>query len=306
MGGEKMNKLRRTLLFIPGNDPGKLQSAGMYQADCLVFDLEDAVSINEKDAARILVRNAIKSIEYSSEIGVRINGLDTPYGHDDLEAVLSAQPGFIRLPKADHVQHIKELDQIISAGEEKYGFPRGEIKIMLSIESAKGILNAYHLAVASPRIVAIGLGAEDLVADLKGTRTREGKELWFAKSQVLYAARAAGVQAIDNVFSDVMDEEGFREDTHWGKTLGFDGKAVIHPNHVPIVHEIYTPSEKEIKHAKTVLAAYEEALQRKSGVIAIDGKMIDSPIVARAQRVMQYAAALGMMKGEENYEKCCG
>lgn len=285
-----MSKPRRTILFIPGNDPGKLQSAGMYRADCLVFDLEDAVSVNEKDAARILVRNAIMNIEYPSEIGVRINGLDTPYGYMDLETVLSAQPGFIRLPKAEKVEDIKELDQIISNGEKKYGFQTGKIKIMLSIETAKGILNAYNLASASSRIIGIGMGAEDLVADLKGTRTREGKELSFAKSQILYAARAAGVQAIDNVFSDIKDEEGFREDAKWGKVLGYDGKSVIHPNHVPIVHEIYTPSEKEINYAKDILAAYQEALQKKSGVIALNGRMIDRPIVTRAERVIQYAA----------------
>ncbi|MEL7567578.1 MAG: aldolase/citrate lyase family protein [Dehalobacterium sp.] len=293
-----MSKLRRSILFIPGNDPGKLQSAGIYRADCVVFDLEDAVSVNEKDAARILVRNAIMNIEYPSEIGVRINGLDTPYGYIDLEVVLPAHPNFVRLPKSEKVEDIKELDQIITESEKKYGFQKGAIKIMLTIETAKGILNAYNLASASPRIIAIGMGAEDLIADLKGTRTREGNELLFPKSQILYAARAAGVQAIDNVFSDINDEKGFREDTGWGKVLGYDGKSVIHPNHVSIVHEIFTPSEKEINHAKDVLAAYQEAVQKKSGVIALNGKMIDVPIVTRAQRVIQYAVALGLIREE--------
>ncbi len=301
-----MSKLRRTILFIPGNDPGKLQSAGIYRSDCLVFDLEDAVSVNEKDAARILVRHAIMDIEYPSEIGVRINGLDTPYGHADLETVLPAKPEFIRLPKAEKVEDIHELDQIIGDAEAQYGFQTGAIKIMLTIETAKGILNAYHLATASPRIVGIGMGAEDLVADLKGIRTRDGQELLFAKSQLLYAARAAGIQAIDNVFSDIHDEEGFRNDTRLGRILGYDGKSVIHPNHIPIVHEIYTPSEKEIEHAQNVIAAYQEALQKKSGVIAFNGKMIDGPIVTRAQRIIQYAVALGMIREEQSYEKCSG
>ncbi|ATW24985.1 HpcH/HpaI aldolase/citrate lyase family protein [Candidatus Formimonas warabiya] len=301
-----MSKLRRTMLFIPGNDPGKLQSAGIYRSDCLVFDLEDSVSVNEKDAARILVRNAIMYIEYPSEIGVRINGLDTSYGRDDLATILPAKPAFIRLPKAEKVDDIQELDRIISAAERKYQFQSGTIKIVLTIETAKGILSAYHLAVASPRVIGIGMGAEDLVADLKGSRTREGNELLFAKSQILYAARAAGVQAIDNVFSDVNDEEGFREDTNWGRILGYDGKSVIHPNHIPIVHEIYAPSEKEIDLAKNVLAAYQEAVQNKSGVIALNGKMIDGPVVTRAERVMQYARALGMIREEYSYEKCCG
>jgi len=210
------------------------------------------------------------------------------------------------LPKAENVEDIHELDQIISDAEAEYGFQRGTIKIMLSIETAKGILNAYNLAVASPRIIGIGMGAEDLVADLKGIRTRDGKELLFAKCQILYAARAAGVQAIDNVFSDIKDEEGFRNDTKLGRVLGYDGKSVIHPNHVPIVHEIYTPSEKEIEHAKNVLAAYNEALTEKSGVIALNGKMIDGPIVTRAERVIKYAVALGMIREEQSYEKCCG
>ncbi|ATW24980.1 HpcH/HpaI aldolase/citrate lyase family protein [Candidatus Formimonas warabiya] len=299
-----MSTLRRTMLFIPGNDPGKLQSAGIYRPDCLVFDLEDAVAVNEKDAARILVRNAILHIPYPSEIGVRINGLDTPYGQDDLAAVLPAQPGFIRLPKSEQVEDIQALDQIIGAAEKKYGFESGAIKIMLTIETAKGILQAYHLAAASPRIIAIGMGAEDLMADLKGSRTRDGQELWFAKSQVLYAARAAGVQAIDQVFADTRDEEGFRKDTQFGKMLGYDGKSVIHPNQVPMVHEIYTPSEEEIHQARKVLAAYQQALEKKSGVVALNGKMIDRPVVARAERVMQYAAALGVIREEQSDEEC--
>lgn len=299
-----MSKIRRTIMFVPGNNPKKLQSAGIYRADSLVFDLEDSVAVTEKDAARILVRNAIRDIEYPCEVGVRINALSTPYGYDDLQAVLPAHPAYIRLPKAEVPADVQELDAIITTAETENNFAPGSIKIMLSIESAKGILNALSLASASPRVVAIGMGAEDLMADLKGTRSNEGKELAFAKGMLLFSARAAGVQAIDNVFADVKDEAAFIAEVTAAKAMGYDGKSVIHPAQVPLVHKIYAPTTKEIDNALRVVAAYQQALANKSGVIAIDGKMIDGPIVTRAERVLQYAKAVGLTKEAAASEEC--
>lgn len=289
----QQEKLRRAMMFMPGNNPAVLQTAGLYGADTVIFDLEDAVAISEKDAARHLVHNAIKQLEFPCEVAVRINHIQTPCGLDDLKVVLAAKPDLIRLPKAETAEDIKIIDEIITKAEQDHGFPAGSIQMMAAIETAKGLMKAYEIATASPRMVALAIGGEDFVADLKTTRTKDGKELFAARSHLLLAARAAGVQAIDSVFSDINDEETFIAETRMIKELGFDGKSVINPRQIRLVQQIFTPSEKEILHAERVLAAYREALERNSGVIALDGKMIDTPIVVRAERVLAYAAAVG-------------
>lgn len=293
-----MDKLRRTMMFVPGNNPGMLQNAGIYGADTVIFDLEDAVSITEKDAARRLVVNALKTIKYPCETAVRINHISTPFGYDDLEAILAERPGIVRLPKAEFAAEMEEIDQIITAAEKKYSFPAGSIKMMAAIETAVGIMNAAKIAAASPRMTAIAIGGEDFVADLRTRRTKDGKELYAARSQIVIAARAAGIQAIDTVFADVNDEETFIAETTMIKELGFDGKSVINPRQVKVVHKIFTPGQGEIDHALRVVAAYQEALERKSGVISLNGKMIDGPIVARAERTLAYAKAVGAYREE--------
>lgn len=285
-------KLRRAMMFMPGNNPAMLQNAGIYGADTVIFDVEDAVAVSEKDAARQLVHNAIKRLQYPCEVAVRINHIQTPFGLDDLKVILPAKPDLIRLPKAETGQDIKIIDEIIGEAEVKYGFVAGSIGMMAAIETAKGLMHAYEIATASPRMVALAIGGEDFVADLKTSRSREGWELFVARSQLLLAARAAGIQAIDSVFANANDDEGFLAETRLIKELGFDGKSVINPRQVRMAQEVFTPSEKEIKNAERVLAAYKEALERKSGVVALDGKMIDTPIVTRAERVLAYAAAV--------------
>ena len=285
-------KLRRAMMFMPGNNPAMLQNAGIYGADTVIFDVEDAVAVSEKDAARQLVHNAIKRLQYPCEVAVRINHIQTPFGLDDLKVILPAKPDLIRLPKAETGQDIKIIDEIIGEAEVKYGFAAGSIGMMAAIETAKGLMHAYEIATASPRMVALAIGGEDFVADLKTSRSREGWELFVARSQLLLAARAAGIQAIDSVFANANDDEGFLAETRLIKELGFDGKSVINPRQVRMAQEVFTPSEKEIKNAERVLTAYKEALERKSGVVALDGKMIDTPIVTRAERVLAYAAAV--------------
>lgn len=293
-----MPNMRRTMMFVPGNNPGMLQNAGLYGADTVIFDLEDAVAVTEKDAARSLVANALKSIKYPCETAVRINHINTPFGYADLEAILAVRPDIIRLPKAEFPAEMKEIDKIIISAERKHGYPIGSIKMMAAIETAMGLLNAPAIASVSPRMTALAIGGEDFVADLKTTRTKDGKEMFAARSQIVIAARAAGIQAIDSVFSDVNDEAAFVTETTLAKELGFDGKSVINPRQVNIVHKIFTPSSSEIDYARRVLSAYQEALARKSGVIALNGKMIDGPIVARAERVLAYAAAVGIYQEE--------
>lgn len=287
-----MARMRRSMMFVPGNNPGMLQNAGIYGADSIIFCLEDAVSITEKDAARHVVAEALQSISYPCETCIRINHLSTPFGYDDLAVVLPAKPDLIRLPKAESVDDIKELDEIITKAEQDNGFVPGSIAIGAAIETAKGLRWAYDIAAASPRMEFLAIGGEDFIADLRTSRSKEGRELFVPRSELLLAARAAGIQAIDSVFSDVNDETGFVEEANTIKGMGFDGKSVINPRQVRLVHQVFQPTAKEIDNAKRILAAYEEALAKKSGVIALDGKMIDGPIVVRAQRILDYAAAV--------------
>ncbi|MDK2918860.1 MAG: citrate lyase subunit beta / citryl-CoA lyase [Candidatus Petromonas sp.] len=298
-----MRKLRRTMMYIPGNNPGMIREGHIYGSDSLMFDLEDSVSLKEKDAARFLVYNALKTIDYEgTETVVRVNGLDTPFGRDDFEAIVRAKPDIIRLPKTEKPEDIIEADKLISEIETKVGMEVGTVKLMAAIESALGIINAYDIAKASPRLIAIAIGAEDFVTDMKTTRSKDGVELMMARSQVLLAARAAGIYALDTVFSDINDEEGFINEVKHIKQLGFDGKSVIHPKQIEPVHRIYTPSNKEIEKSIRVLNAIEEAERNGSGVIALDGKMIDGPIVERARRVIELAIATGIYNGGEKID----
>lgn len=293
-----MYKLRRTMMYIPGNNPGMIKDGHIYGADSIMFDLEDSVSINEKDAARFLVYNALKTIDYEGvETVVRINGLDT-CGLEDLEAIVRAQPDVIRLPKTESAQDIIDVENEIARIEKEAGIPVGKTKMMAAVEGALGVLNAREIATASKRLMGIAIGAEDYVTDLKTTRSPEGIELLFGRSQIILAARAAGIYAFDTVYSDVNNEEGFENEVRLIKQLGFDGKSVINPRQIGPVHEIYTPSEKEINKSIRVIKAAEEAKKRGSGVVSLDGKMVDKPIIERAQRALMLAEAAGVYVNE--------
>lgn len=287
-------------MYVPGNNPGMIKDAHIYGSDSIMFDLEDSVSLKEKDAARFLVYNALKTMDYEGvETVVRVNGLDTPYGRDDFEAMVKAKPDIIRLPKTEKPEDIWEADKLITELEEKAGLEEGTIKLMAAIENPLGIINAYQIATASKRLIAIAIGAEDFVTNMKTTRSLEGVELLTARSQVLLAARAAGIYALDTVFSDVNNEEGFANEVKHIKQLGFDGKSVINPKQIEPVHNVYTPTQKEIDKSIRVIKAIEEAEKRGSGVVSLDGKMIDGPIVERARRVIDLAIATGAYKGDE-------
>lgn len=295
-----MDRLRRTMMFIPGNNPSMITDGHIYGSDSIMFDLEDAVSLNEKDSARFLVYNALKTIDYgTTETVVRVNGLDTPYGRDDIEAMVRARVDVIRLPKTDTPEDIIEVDNLITEVEEKIGLEVGTTKMMAAIESPLGVINAYKIATASKRLIGVALGAEDYVTNLKTTRSPEGIELLAARSQILLATRAAGIYALDTVYSDVNNDEGFINEVKLIKQLGFDGKSVIHPKQIALVHREYEPTEKEINHAIRVLHGIKEAEERGSGVIAVDGQMVDGPIVDRAYRVLELAKATGVYKGDD-------
>lgn len=295
-----MTKLRRSMLFVPGNNPGMIKDAHIYGSDCIMFDLEDSVSINEKDTARFLVYNALTKLDYGKkELVVRINDLNSKLGIDDLEAIVRAQPHVIRLPKTETAQDVIDCEREIERIEREAGIPVGKTKMMAAIESARGVLEAYNIATSSKRLIGIALGAEDYVSSLKTSRTPEGTELFFARSMIVNAARAAGIMALDTVFSDVNNEEGFRKEVALIKTLGFDGKSVINPRQIPPLHEIYTPTEKELEKAYAIIEAIKEAEGRGSGVIALNGKMIDKPVVERARLMIERYEAMHVVFEEE-------
>lgn len=295
-----MVKLRRTMMYVTGNNPANIMEAHLYGSDSIMFDLEDSVSLKEKDSARFLVYNALKTMDYGNvETVVRINGLDTQFGRDDLEAMVRAQPDIIRLPKTETKQDIIDVDNMISEIEKQVGLEVGSTKIMAAVESPLGVMNAYEIATASKRLVAIAIGAEDFVTNMKTIRSPEGIELLAARSNLLMAARAAGIYALDTVYTNIKDDEGFMDEVKLIKQLGFDGKSVIHPRQIGMVHKIYTPTEKEIRNAVRIVGAIKEAESKGSGVIALDGKMIDGPVVDRAYRVLELAKASGVYKEEE-------
>lgn len=294
-----MERLRRTMMFVPGANAAMLRDAPLYGADSIMFDLEDAVSLKEKDSARVLVHFALKTFDFSQvETVVRINSLDTD-GAADVEAMVLAGAGVIRLPKTETAQDIVDVDEVITNVEAANGIPVGTTKMMAAIESAEGVLNAREIAKASTRLIGIALGAEDYVTNMKTKRYPDGQELFFARSMILHAARAAGIAAIDTVYSDVDNAEGFKNEVSLIKQLGFDGKSVINPRQIPLVNAIYTPTEAELQNAKEVIWGIREAEAKGSGVISVNGKMVDKPIVERAERVIAIAKAAKLITEEE-------
>lgn len=294
-----MERLRRTMMFVPGNNPGMMADAHIYGPDSIMLDLEDSVSMHEKDTARLLVYNALKTIDYGdTEMVVRINPLNTPYGKKDIEAVVKAGVHVVRMPKTETADEVREVEAEIEKVEREIGAV-GRTRIMAAIESALGVVNAYDIATSSPRMMGIALGAEDYCANLKTQRSKEGDELRLARETIVVAARAAGIDALDTVYSNLNDMETFRREVEYIKTLGFDGKSIINPRQIEVVNEVFTPTEKDIEKAKAIVAAIKEAENKGSGVIALNGKMIDRPVVIRAERTITLAKAAGLLTEEE-------
>lgn len=288
------------MMFVPGNNPSMMQDAYIYGADSLMLDLEDSVTLAEKDAARRLVYHALKEVNYgTTEMVVRINPLNTPYGVKDIEAVVKAGVDVIRMPKTETAEEVREVEAEIERVEREIGVPVGKTQIMAAIESALGVINAYSIATSSKRMMGIALGAEDYCANLKTNRSKDGAELLLARETIVVAARAAGIDALDTVFSDMNDMETFKNEVAFIKKLGFDGKSIINPRQIDIVHEIFAPSQKEIDKARLILNAIKEAERKGSGVISLNGKMVDKPVVIRAQRCIDIAIASGLItKGD--------
>jgi citrate lyase subunit beta / citryl-CoA lyase len=287
-------KLRRSMLFMPGANAAMLSSAFVFKPDSIMFDLEDAVALREKDAARILVYHALRHPMYRDiETVVRINPLDTPFGLDDLEAAVRGGADIVRLPKTDCAEDVHRLEREVERIERACGREAGSTQLMAAVESASGVVNAVSIAKSSARMTGIALAGFDYVIDMQ-TERGDGTELFFARCAVLHAARAAKIDAFDVVWSDVNDEEGFLKEVELIRKLGFNGKSLINPRQIELLHNAYAPTEEEVEHAQRVIAAADKAEREGLGVISLNGRMIDAPIVDHARRVVRTAAASGV------------
>ncbi|EKK21008.1 Citrate lyase beta chain [Fructilactobacillus florum 8D] len=298
----KQDRLRRTMMFVPGNNAGMLKDAGIYGADSIMFDLEDAVSLAEKDSARTLVYEALKTVDYGdTELVVRVNGLDTEFVKADVLAMVKAGIDVIRIPKTENAAMIKEMESLVAEAEQRFGRPVGSTHIMAAIESAEGVLNVPAIAKASERMIGVALSAEDYTTDLQTHRYPDGKELEFARNMIIHAARAAHISAFDTVYTDVDNTQGLIDETEYIHQLGYDGKSVINPRQIPVINSVFEPTEAQVKNAQNVIAAIERAHQAGSGVISMNGQMVDRPVVLRAERVMKLAQASGIVDKEGHY-----
>ncbi len=286
------DRLRRSRLYLPGNQPKLFLNAGLYHADAVILDLEDSVHPDEKDAARLLVRNALRTVDFmGAERMVRINQL--PLGLEDLDRIVPEGPDLILIPKVEHAGQVAAVaERINDIGPSGNGRP---IWLMPILESALGIENAFAAAVASETVVALTIGLEDLTADLGMPKTQEGGETLWARSRMVNAARAAGIQAIDSVYGDVDNIDGLREWAARSRGLGFEGMGCIHPRQIPLIHEAFAPSAAEIEKALAIVAAFEEAKAHGLGVVRLGTKMIDPPVVLRAQRLVANARRMGVI-----------
>ena len=294
--------MRRSMLFLPGNTPNMIINGDSLGADSIILDLEDAVSPDEKDSARLLVRSALKDMGFKGvEITVRINSIDTDYWKHDLDAIIPLRPSLIMPPKASCAEDIRIVDAYIAEVEARNGIEVGTVKLIPLIETALGVENAFNIASACPRVAAIFLGGEDLTADLRCKRTKESNEIDYARRRLVMAARAAGVDVYDTPFTDVNDDEGIEIDAQYAKSLGFTGKSAIAPRHVKVINAVFSPSEKDIEYAKLVFEAIRLGKEQGKGAVSLRGKMIDKPIVERARQTIEAAKQLGLV--EEDYNE---
>ncbi|MDD3804067.1 MAG: citrate lyase acyl carrier protein [bacterium] len=285
-------KLRRSRLYLPGNNPYLMQGVAYYGADGIILDLEDSVPVEEKDSARILVSYALKNMDFgASERMVRINPIDV-CGSEDIESVLQQKPDVILIPKCETEHDVKKIAECLEKNEKRFNLYGYQAKIIPIIESAKGVENAYEIASVSERTVALAFGAEDYTVSLGVRKSKCEEELLFARQSIANGAKAAGVQASDTVYSDIDDLNGLRKSTEKSKMLGFDGRGVIHPSQIEIVHSVFMPSVEEIEEAKEIIEVFNKAKEEGSGVLKHKGKMIDMPVVLRAKRTVSTAKTI--------------
>jgi len=299
--GTRRDRLRRSRLYLPGNEPKFMLNAGLHRPDGVILDLEDSVAPAVKDEARLLVRNALRSVDFGgAERMVRIN--QGQRGLEDLEFVVPHNVHVVLIPKVEDPQQVRAVDaaiqEVLRRHQDEAGAGRRHgdeeappVLLMPIIESALGAIRAYEIATASPNVCALTIGLEDYTADIGAQRTPEGRESFWARCQVVNAARAAGVQPIDSVFSDVADLDGLERSVREARSLGFEGKGCIHPRQIRVVHRAFAPTPEELEKARAIVAAFEDAQARGLAAVSLGSKMIDPPVVKRAQRILELAQA---------------
>lgn len=299
MSNPNKKRLRRTMMFLNAQKPGLIKDPYIYKPDSIMLDLEDAVAENQKDVARFSLYHALKTINYRGcERVVRINGLDTPYWREDIRASVAGGCDAIRIPKTESPKDVQIVEAAIAEDEKAYGRPEGEVLIMAALESARGIMRALDICESSERLFGIALSGGDYTKDLQTHITGTGVELMGARQNMIIAARAAGVQCFDTVYTDLKNMEGFREDVETIHLMGFDGKSIINPRQIPVVHEIFTPTQKDIIFAEKVVKEIDSKKAMGIGVFTVDGKMIDIAFYDGAKRTIELAKASGVYKGD--------
>lgn len=284
-----MNRMR-TMLFCPASQPKMFINAPVFHPDAILFDLEDAVALAEKDSARDLLCAAMEQLSFGDcLVFARINSLRTPIGEADVRAIVPAGVRYLRLAMCESPKDVRRLAALLDEVERSHGIPAGSVKIQCSIETAKGVLNARESVKASDRVISLSFGAEDYTRSMGTSRSKSALELTFARTYLPVVAAEAGISAVDTVWSDLSDEAGFEQEARTAKSLGFSGKSCIHPSQIEVVHKVYTPSEEEVAHARRVIDAMNEAKRAGIGVFTVDGKMVDEPVVSKARRVLQQA-----------------
>ena len=292
-------RLRRTMMFLNAQKPGLIKDPYIYKPDSIMLDLEDAVAENQKDAARFSLFHALKEIDYRGvERVVRINALDTPYWKEDIRCCVAGGCDAIRIPKAESAKDVQLVADTVEYAEREFGRPKGSVLIMAAIESARGVMRALDICEASDRLFGIALSGGDYTKDMQTHITGTGIELMGARQNLVIAARAAGVQCFDTVYTDLNNMEGFRQDVQTIHLMGFDGKSIINPRQIKIVHEIFSPSEKDIIFAEKVVKEIDEKKAQGIGVFTVDGKMIDIAFYDGAKRTIALAKASGVYKGD--------
>jgi citrate lyase subunit beta / citryl-CoA lyase len=302
----RRDRLRRSRLYLPGNQPKYLPSAGLHRPDGMILDLEDSVSPSEKDAARILVRNALRAVDFGeAERMVRINPV--PVGFEDLDALIPENVHVVLIPKCESADMVRAVDERIqkllggngsTASSRSVVSPGSSVYLVPIVETGLGVLHAYDIARASPNVVGLTIGLEDLAADIGSERTVDGKESFVARSMIVASARAAGVAPIDSVYSDVQDMEGLRRSVLDAKALGFEGKGCIHPGQIRVIHDSFAPTSDEVERALRIIRASEDARTHGLGAVSLGSKMIDPPVVKRAQRTVDLAILSGLLDAD--------
>ncbi len=292
-------RLRRTMMFMNAQKPGLIKDAYIYGSDSIILDLEDAVAENQKDAARFSLYHALKSIDYGdTEVIVRINGLDTPHWQEDVRVCVAGGADGIRIAKCENADMVRQVEAAVEAAEKEFGVEVGRTLLMAALESPMGIMNAYEIVTASPRMLGCAISGGDFRKSMHVQIQKGGIEMLVARGQMLLAARAAGIQCFDTVFTDLDNEEGFRAEVLQNKAMGFDGKSLINPKQIRLVHEVFAPTEKEVRQAEAVVRAFTEQAAAGVGVFTVNGKMIDIAFVPGAQRTLRLAKACGMYEGD--------